>query len=106
MQSDPDSEAVTEDDASAPPVSPAEESPSGDQAPSAIDPAALSRLAHDLRSPLTVLVCNLRFLQDLLAEGPDVDPEVKEILEDDAAALARLDELVASLGALAKGKRG
>lgn len=71
-----------------------------------IDPALLTRAAHDLRSPLTVLLCNRRFLQEILAKaGLDDDDDVREILEDDANALARLEQGVANLDVLARGIR-
>ncbi|MDQ3034617.1 MAG: hypothetical protein M3Y87_19565 [Myxococcota bacterium] len=73
--------------------------------PVAIDPALLSRAAHDLRSPLTVLVCNRRFLEEILTRAGIDSAEVREILEDDAAALARLEEAAASLDSLARRSR-
>lgn len=75
----------------------------GDPAPPAaghgphVDRAFLGRLAHDLRSPLTVLVCNRRFLMEILAEACATDADLREILEDDAAALQRMEEALAAL---------
>lgn len=70
-----------------------------------IDPSLLARAAHDLRSPLTVLVCNRRFLEETIARAGIDTAEIREILEDDAAALARLEEAVASLDSLARRSR-
>jgi K+-sensing histidine kinase KdpD len=70
-----------------------------------IDAATLSQLAHDLRSPLTVLVCNRRFLQEIVARAGIEDSELREILEDDAAALARLEQAVAGLDVIARRSR-
>ena len=85
---------------------PAPAQPAAGGAPAgAIDPSLLARAAHDLRSPLTVLVCNRRFLEETLARAGIDSAEIREILEDDVAALARLEEAVASLDSLARRSR-
>lgn len=71
----------------------------------AIEAAQLSRALHDIRSPLTVLVCNRRFLSELLARAGIEDAELVEIMEDDGAALARLQEAVETFNMLARGSR-
>jgi signal transduction histidine kinase len=83
----------------------AEASVTASAAAPSIDAATLSQLAHDLRSPLTVLVCNRRFLQEIVARAGIEDPELREILEDDAAALARLEQAVAGLDVIARRSR-
>ncbi len=72
----------------------------------AIDAVRLSRALHDMRSPLTVLVCNRRFLSELLAKAGIESAELVEIMEDDGAALARLQEVVETFNAIARGARG
>lgn len=62
-----------------------------------VDPAQLARIAHDLRSPLTVLVCNRRDLR----ERHD-DESTREILEDDELALVRLESIVSALEELVR----
>lgn len=77
------------------------ESPSDDASSGASEKleqnAELLRIVHDLRSPLTVLVCNRR---ELRVRHPD--ELTREILDDDELALARLDSIIDALELLTR----
>jgi hypothetical protein len=70
-----------------------------------IEAARFSRALHDMRSPLTVLVCNRRFLSELLAKAGIESAELVEIMEDDVVALTRLQEAIETFNTLARGSR-
>jgi nitrogen fixation/metabolism regulation signal transduction histidine kinase len=89
------------------PTKPAEPTSTDAPGPITIDRDVLRRVLHDLRSPMTVLVCNRGFLEEALApERAAIDRAlVDEILSDDASAVARIERAVAMLESLAREPR-